>query len=588
MAATPAPEYASRAGTPADYSPSQPPHYFSPVKPVPEHRRTSEGEDTRDRSQSVNSIASLGSFPSPPTHFPIPPMPSSQVLYAAAPSISDDQDKTPMKETMVEPAAPAARTPDVNNATFLDFNSPPTSPSTTGYGDSERSPPQSLLASYEQKEKEKEPRVSMSSSSHSDKPPVSPGASSSTSSAMRASQVYKRGDYMGDTEFGVRKPIKADIEREDQRSPSPRTNLLERRDTNRSSGSGSVVSLARGFARSVSVLHAICRYDQSDVDDILQTGPSSPPPKDIPRLPLSVSNLATRYESTADVPGRRETRSPVEDRRRNSVDVQLQGKDAPAPPGGILPSPQSASSYSTAMSTPSDDDIARRRHRIRELEQLEFQEQEHELLMQEREIEVRSRDLERDRQRLFNTRGYRNDPPTLQQLQMNNSSSANLFESPATSPTSTSRHPYASSSTQLPPPMNHRFPSQQFSVSQPSSPMYAPPMSHADSCGCETCSIAKYTSPKRMPSSQNLRPPESPVPRPEKADKPKGWIRRLSMPVMGNAFASSDAKKGISNTNMAAMNNYRNSMITPDEDGRLRANVMDTPKNRSVTNLARR
>ena len=54
-----------------------------------------------------------------------------------------------------------------------------------------------------------------------------------------------------------------------------------------------------------------------------------------------------------------------------------------------------------------DDEIARRRHRIRELEDLELREQEHELRLKEREIESRSRELERDKQRLLMARTYR-------------------------------------------------------------------------------------------------------------------------------------------------------------------------------------
>lgn len=251
-----------------------------------------------------------------------------------------------------------------------------------------------------------------------------------------------------------------------------------------------------------------------------------------------------------------------------------------------MSSPQSISSYSTAMSVPSDEDIARRRQRIRDMEELELQEQEHQLRVEERELEQRSRDLERDRQRLYSARSYRNDSRNVSQLQTNNSSTTNLFESPATSPTSASRHPYASGSTQLPFPANKRYTNHQNPVSQPSSPMYNPTADHAESCGCETCSAANYASPKRIPSSQNLRPPESPVYRSDKTDKAKGWIRRLSMPVMSNAFGSSETKKGISNTSNAPPHGYRDS--TPTEEGHLRTNVVDVPKNRSATNLVRR
>lgn len=238
LTATPAPEYASRAGTPADYSPSQPPTYFSPQKSPSEKQRPLENEETRDRSQSVNSITSLGSFPSPPNHFPIPPMPNPTPVSLALNASDDRQVKTPMKTTMdeslaVKPAPPV----DNGDTTFLEFNSPPTSPTTAHHVDLEGFP----LLPYvtpQSKDKDKESRGSGSSGSQSDRSPVSPlssVASSSTSSALRTSQIFKRGDYMDDGEFGVRKAVNSVI-LEGHRSPSPRL-ALDRRDTNRSTGS---------------------------------------------------------------------------------------------------------------------------------------------------------------------------------------------------------------------------------------------------------------------------------------------------------------------------------------------------------------
>lgn len=331
-----------------------------------------------------------------------------------------------------------------------------------------------------------------------------------------------------------------------------------------------------------------------------QTAPSSPPPKDIPRLPLSVSNLANRYESVAEAQdARHESRTSVEDQRRTSADAFSQGRSSPVTPRPVFSSSQSSPSYSPATFGPSDDDIVRRRQRIRELEELELREQEHELRQKEREIGQRAKELERDRQRLLNARGYHNESPTqrtAQKLQLQNTSSTSLYDSPSGSPVTSSRHPYASNPSQLPTPMNQRFPSQQSSNSQPSSPMYSSMAGHSESCGCEACSVSKYNPPpqrvRHVPSSQSLRPPDSPVTsRPkEKMEKPKTWIRRLSMPVMGNAFSNpSDTKKGISSTSFANATNHRNTLVVPDEDGRVRGSVIaDSPKNRSVTNLGKR
>ena len=117
-------------------------------------------------------------------------------------------------------------------------------------------------------------------------------------------------------------------------------------------------------------------------------------------------------------------------------------------------------------------------------------------------------------------------------------------------------------------------------------PAYSPTIGvpdHPSSCPCEACLASKYRMRDPSPSSRDLRPPEPPITlRPE---KPKGWIRRLSMPVMGGAF-SSDSKKGISN--LAISNNspvsFRNSLAATDETGRLR---YDIPGNRSTTTLGR-
>ncbi len=95
-----------------------------------------------------------------------------------------------------------------------------------------------------------------------------------------------------------------------------------------------------------------------------------------------------------------------------SADVRTaQGRESPVTQRDVMPSPQSPSSYVTASSGPTDDEIVRRRQRIRELEDLELREQEHELRSKEREIESRSRELEKDRQRLLMARTYRSDSP---------------------------------------------------------------------------------------------------------------------------------------------------------------------------------
>lgn len=249
----------------------------------------------------------------------------------------------------------------------------------------------------------------------------------------------------------------------------------------------------------------------------------------------------------------------------------------------LSPGPGSAYNLNDGVGSPTNEDITRRKQRLQELEELELREQEYELRLKEREFEQKARQLEQDRLRLLNARGLLAD---------GHESQTNL-RLPAADPSNSSlatqaRHPYASSSTQLPvsrPPQ--RYASQQSLTGQQpqsSSPIPRPSHAHPPYCGCEACALARDPSSHardvaRPPSPRTLAPLTL---RTDKPDKPKGWIRRLSMPVMGNAF-SSDSKKGISSTTYTASNTgYRNSLAFPEEDGRLDS------KNRSTTNLGRR
>ncbi|KAI0084117.1 hypothetical protein BDY19DRAFT_997965 [Irpex rosettiformis] len=576
----PVPAYASRATTPviSSYSSTQQPTYFSQKKALDRVAQQIVDVGDKTQSQAVDSFASLGSFPTPPTHFPIPPVSnskpsrpiaesngkSSERQYQSNPPVSCESSS---KLSTLEPPALKQRK-NSTNTDFPDFTSP-YAPQTSN---------QITLVNSQQSRdttmdtRAQEQRASGSPSSQLEKIITSSHPSiSAPSSIIRPSQIYKRGDYMDSAEFGVRKVIRAEsVPEEPLRTNSPNSAAAERRNVNRSNSSVSV--MRDKFART--------------------TGPASPPPKDIPRLPLSVSNLATRYEAVAETQDRRqEAKSPIEDRRL-STDVRHgmpQGRESPVTQRSVMPSPQlPSSSYSSASPGLTDDEIARRRDRKRELEVLDFCEKEHELRLQEREIQSCSRELEKDGKRLLMTRTYRSDHPTQAR-----EDSQNLVESPSSSPIFPSRYPFPMSANQLRtqptpgPAIGQRLASAQSSSSQSSSPsVYHPPTNHPDTCGCEVCSVAKYnTRPSTSPTSTTgLRPPDGSVSfsdAPIKIEKPKGWIRRLSMPAF-----SSDSKKGISSANYMSGGEglHRNSLAVPDEDGRLRSLVVDS-KNRSVTNL---
>lgn len=221
----------------------------------------------------------------------------------------------------------------------------------------------------------------------------------------------------------------------------------------------------------------------------------------------------------------------------------------------------------------------RRRQRIQELEELEAREQEYALRMKEKEIRERAREYEREQLEMLHSRHNRPKIDLSTERSRPQSTRPNSHDSPATP---VQQHPYASSgSGPISPPSPRYHP--QYSTSQPPSPMFIQPTDHGPSCGCESCT--KYRARDSTATSRLGRPTESAAtPRPEKSRG--GWIRRLSMPVMGNAF--SDNKKGISSTDLGSQAFYRSSLALPEEDGRLRVDVLNNAKNRSVTSLVRR
>lgn len=209
-----------------------------------------------------------------------------------------------------------------------------------------------------------------------------------------------------------------------------------------------------------------------------------------------------------------------------------------------------------------DGNLAFRRRRIEELEELELREQELEFRMKEREIERKAKELEAERARLLNARspdsGYGSD--TSRGAIMSRLSPRPLPD-PAMS-SSITRPSQSFSGTNLHPNVTSQ-PSSSLTSSQPSSPLYRP-SDHAPFCGCESCSASQYRVRDQSPSARDTRPAQPPIAlRPE---KPKGWIRRLSMPVVGNAF-SLDSKKNLSSVGIAGGLGSRSSLALVEEDG---------------------
>ncbi|KAG2146151.1 uncharacterized protein EDB93DRAFT_1227512 [Suillus bovinus] len=268
--------------------------------------------------------------------------------------------------------------------------------------------------------------------------------------------------------------------------------------------------------------------------------PFSPAPKDVPRLPMSVSDLASRYEPIDE---------PMTPRRSPTVDRQAVNQDPPA----------SHVIHDVALG---EEDIRRRRQRIEQLAELELKEKEYELRQRERELNQKTRDFERDRMHfLLDARGDLN-------------STSDRLREPHATPF---QHKRGSQSTShLVPPTNSTSPqrgSQSPSHSQPSSPL--PAKDHAPFCGCDTCYVIKYHTPEVSPSPHtDLRLPEPPIL--SYPQKPRGWIRRLSMPAAGAAI-SLDAKKNASATSL------KSALSSAVDNGKRRKRSLDQGiSNRSV------
>jgi hypothetical protein len=229
-----------------------------------------------------------------------------------------------------------------------------------------------------------------------------------------------------------------------------------------------------------------------------------------------VATIATKYQSetsseSASSP-RWQTRSPINDLPHRSRD--------PAPSS---PDPQQAQQFPSISSVRVDmptEELALRRQRIEEMEDLERRERGLELRAREREAFQRERD-EMLRSRAFD--GYASDSLQNRTMPPQRPQSRVLLQPnrpPAISLTSGRSH----STTSLLPPGT--------STLATNAAQRATKDVHLPDCQCPACTVARYA---ETPLSAHLRP--------QAREKSKGgWMRRLSMPAVSNAF-SSEAKK---------------------------------------------
>ncbi|KIJ13470.1 hypothetical protein PAXINDRAFT_117227 [Paxillus involutus ATCC 200175] len=514
---------------------------------------------TNDQHQgSINSITTLSAFPFPPTHFPVPlamneaelqrqqillqnhliarsrasspnPTQSQGVLAPPAHILTDspkaiqssvhteilalaDASKPPLSPLV--PQTPLALQQFHPDACAQDRFGPTTSPEGTESGSS--------VVPGGEPQKPRRPSLITQVPQNSDKPKL----------PFRPESPFKRMEQAStEKEFGVQ-PDSSSRSAFKSHSVDAAKKNIER--TNSTASSGNHVAALRN------------RYSRT-----IETPAQGP--KDIPRLPMSVSEIATRYRPVDELMSPQRTASPITDR---------------------FPLPMETPARQTTRDMPIDDnELRRRKQRIEELTGLELKEKEFALRQRERELDQRTRDFERDRLQFLTSRpdpnatdgpkGPRNSP-----FQHKRGSQSVSHINPPSSTGST-----LVASPPLPRPSTSHSPTR----SQPSTLL--PSKDHAPFCGCGTCSVSKYKSADVTPSPHDLRPPEPPfLLRPE---KPKGWIRRLSMPSVNAAF-SLDGKKNASAVSLKSWHPL------PTESGRLRKRSFDQGiSHRTVTGIGR-
>ncbi|KAL5526300.1 hypothetical protein ACEPAF_8023 [Sanghuangporus sanghuang] len=451
----------------------------------------------RLNTDSVRSIESLSSFPVPPTHFPLPAMtqfPSSPLAQSAAEQRSSQggEDKSAVDKPR------GASEPD------------------------DRQTQQNIAANAWTKDatpsdKTNSARTNESERSHSasQNHPSAPVVFPSTNGENFSKQEISTTNLMD-------RPQSPENRRRDSGSPGMNEVGMQQRKV-----SGTIERTESVASRGSIVASMRDKWGRGDI-----SSPVPPRERDIPRVPNKVADLASRYVPPTGINSAplspRDTGqvSPTFDRPRQ-VSGPNNGRDNST--GSTQQLNESDEATAQPGPTASEIDIMRRRRRIEELEDLERREQAQALRAREREIEMQTKALERERERLHTlnaaspaksngaiVRGHPQHSYSMVNLVPSHSGAGEPLTRPVShygEPLAISTSPSSSSSTSNPP-------------SRPD---------HAPYCGCQVCSASQYNNPN--PHVQIVAQPRV------QKEKPKGWIRRLSMPVVGNAFTSSDPKK---------------------------------------------
>ncbi|KAG7451202.1 uncharacterized protein BT62DRAFT_926854, partial [Guyanagaster necrorhizus] len=452
----------------------------------PQYPQTPEGTATQKQNQSTppssfdnpirsfldpntGSVRSLSAFPAPPTHFPLPPINSqrqqqpsleqsshsSSASHISFPTLSRPSDVIPGGDEIITgetvSSSPVSGPPSpqqkFNDNSDINNQSNVSAPGGHNHGLRHSTPMRSLTA----------PTLDDPSATVAERSPNS----------LNTSRLLSYDER----EFG------SDYKPPTRGLDSVKGKGVDRNNT--AKNSGSIVAAMRN------------RYSYD-------YGASSPPSRDIPRLPMSVTDLATRYQPS-DGPSSPRVRasSPPIARTLPSLGTFSQAQQVEAsfrgrsPPRAFresstiptaIPIPQPPQPNFQIHATALDDALRRQRR----LEELEIKEKEQTLRARELEIEFKSQELERQRDFLM-------------------SNDANSLAPPASTRTlrsSSEENSYPERSGQ--------------SLNQ----------LHPAHCTCDTCKNSKSGSIPTRPGEKSKG----------------GWMRRLSMPIVaGNAFL--DAKR---------------------------------------------
>ena len=240
---------------------------------------------------------------------------------------------------------------------------------------------------------------------------------------------------------------------------------------------------------------------------------------------------------------------------------------------------------------------------------LERKVKEQELHVREQELEARSRELDRERARLQSLREDEAAPALVMRPRERRTSLRHQLQRPLSQmelgdALDGRQKAYTSAQQQLAPPLspikplaspkrNAQAPLPSPRVRErdrrPESPGTGTGTStgssagagHAANCGCETCSVSKYSAP---PQGVHQRVDSKP-------DKPRSWMRRLSMPV-GNALGLDSSKRSQAGAGLpgggGATNFSLGSGVGNTPAGGRGLFSMDGKKNASTTALSSR